>query len=105
MAARKTKGTKDIPWPQATRDRIKTSMLVNRLADHVLNGQDMSPTQIRAAEILLKKTLPDLSAQEITGDVTQYVARLPQPAASVEAWTAATTPTPTVKPELDKTKH
>jgi hypothetical protein len=101
MAARKTKGTKDIPWPQATRDRIKTSMLVNRLADHVLNGQEMSPTQIRAAEILLKKTLPDLSAVEQTGDLATFVARLPAPAASVEAWTAATTP-----PKLeDKTRH
>jgi hypothetical protein len=102
MAARKTKGTKDIPWPQATRDRIKTSMLINRLADHVLNGMEMSPTQIRAAEILLKKTLPDLSAVEQTGDLTTYVARLPALAASVEAWTAATTPAPKLE---DKTRH
>jgi hypothetical protein len=105
MAARKTKGTKDIPWPQATRDRIKTSMLINRLADHVLNGKDMAATQIRAAEILLKKTLPDLSAVEQVGDIATFVARVPAPAASVEAWTAATTPAPTVKPLEPDTKH
>jgi hypothetical protein len=32
---------------------INTSMLVNRLSDHVLNGAVMSATQIRAAEVLL----------------------------------------------------
>lgn len=92
MAARKTKGTKDVPWDQRTRDRIKTSMLVNRLSDHVLNDAKMSQTQIRAAEILLNKTLANLSATEITGDVAHYVARLPQPAASISDWEQLNSP-------------
>jgi hypothetical protein len=34
MGARKTKGTKDVPWSDKTRERIKTSMIINRLVDH-----------------------------------------------------------------------
>lgn len=41
-------------------------MLVKRLSDHVLGKQDMSQTQIKAAEVLLKKALPDLQAVQNT---------------------------------------
>ena len=53
------------------RDSIKTSMLINRLMDHIDPECDitMSPSQIRAAEILLNKTLPNLSATEIDATV------------------------------------
>jgi hypothetical protein len=87
--------------PEEHRSKLKVSQLLNRLQDCALGKVQLRPDEVRCLEISLKKALPDLSAQEITGDVTQYVARLPQPAASVEAWTAATTP-----PKLeDKTKH
>jgi hypothetical protein len=36
-------------------------MLINRLSDHVFGKVDLSPTQVRSAEILLRKTLADLS--------------------------------------------
>jgi hypothetical protein len=42
-------------------------MLARRLQNHVLGKIEMSPTQLRAAEVLLKKTLPDLSAVAHTG--------------------------------------
>jgi hypothetical protein len=89
MAARITKGTKDVPWDERTRQRIKTSMLVNRLSDHVLGNAQMSPTQIRAAEILLNKTLSNLTATELTGSVAAFVARLPEPATDAAAWLAS----------------
>ena len=44
------------------RAKIQTSQLVNRLTDHALGNVDLSPTQVRAIEILIKKTLPDLQA-------------------------------------------
>lgn len=50
-----------------TRAKIQTSQLINRLADHVKGACDLSATQVRAAEILLKKTLPDLGSIELTG--------------------------------------
>jgi hypothetical protein len=40
---------------------------MNRLAAHVEGVVDLSPTQVRAAEILLKKTVPDLARTEVTG--------------------------------------
>ena len=50
------------------RTKIQTSQLINRLQDHAIGGAELTPTQIKAVEILLRKTLPDLSATEISGD-------------------------------------
>lgn len=48
-----------------TRDKIKTSQLINRLTSFV-NGQvEMSSGQVTAALGLLKKTLPDLSSSHV----------------------------------------
>jgi hypothetical protein len=52
--------------PQKVRDRIRVSMLVKRLTDHVVGKNEMSQTQLKAAEILLKKSLPDLSSVDAT---------------------------------------
>ncbi len=67
MAARKHKGTKDCAWPSNVRERIRTSMLVNRLTDHALGKVKMVPSQVKAIEILLRKTLPDLQSRELSG--------------------------------------
>lgn len=40
-------------------------MLIKSLENHVLKGTEMKSTQITAAQILLKKVLPDLSAVEV----------------------------------------
>jgi hypothetical protein len=44
-----------------TRDHIHSTQLMNRLQDDALGEIDMTPTQIKCTEILLRKTLPDLS--------------------------------------------
>lgn len=53
---------------ERTRAKIQTSQLLNRLMSHANGEVEMTPTQVRAAEILLKKTLPDLSSVEIGSD-------------------------------------
>ena len=64
MAAR-NKATHDYK----TRQKIQTSQLVNRLTSHALSDEDvMTTSQVRAAEILLKKTLPDTQAIQVTGE-------------------------------------
>ena len=73
MAARKNKGTLDKPWPDSVRGRIQTSMLLNRLESHVVGKCDMSPTQVQAATILLKKSLPDLQPVNDEGGSAQKV--------------------------------
>jgi len=70
MAARKRVGTKTGGWPTQVRDRIKTSMLINRLTGHAEGTVDLQPTQVKAIEILLRKTLPDLQAIEGNLSVT-----------------------------------
>lgn len=50
------------------RKKIQASQLINRLTDHALGEIELSNTQVRAIEILLKKTIPDISSIQIQGD-------------------------------------
>jgi hypothetical protein len=63
MAARMRKTHQD-----DVRAKIKTSQLINRLEDHALGHLDLTTTQIKAIEVLIRKTLPDLSSVELGGD-------------------------------------
>lgn len=62
MAARLRKHHQD-----DVREKIQASQIINRLQDHFDGAVELSATQMKAAEILLKKSLPDLSAVEVTG--------------------------------------
>ena len=59
MAARKR-----LRLATKTRERIRTSMLINRLQDHVLGRCEMTLSQVKAALSVLRKTLPDLKANQ-----------------------------------------
>lgn len=64
MAARKNK----TELTQAWKDKIQASVIALRLYDHVQGNNEMSSTQIKAAQILLAKMIPDLGRTEIAGD-------------------------------------
>jgi hypothetical protein len=51
--------------------RIKVGVLMQRLNDHVLGKLEMSQSQIKAAEILLRKAIPDLRSVEHSGEIVQ----------------------------------
>lgn len=71
MAARKQR-----VHPETVKERIKTSQLLNRLQQNALSDAEiMTPGQIRSAEILLRKTLPDLKSVENTGEVGVTIIR------------------------------
>ncbi len=53
---------------EEAREKIKTTQLINRLQDHALGDVEMSQTQVRAVEILLKKRVPDLTSVALAGD-------------------------------------
>lgn len=53
---------------QSWREKIQISMLINRLMDHANGTVEMSNTQIKAVEILLRKSLPDLAAVQHSGE-------------------------------------
>ena len=48
------------------REAIQTTMLIKRLTDHI-DSPVLSQSQVRAAEILLRKSLPDLKSTELSG--------------------------------------
>ena len=51
------------------RKKIQVSQLLNVLQHHALNGDtEIPPSRMKAIEILLRKSLPDLSSIELTGE-------------------------------------
>ncbi len=63
-------GSSSKPRRQAneeTRARIRTTMIIGRLQKHVEGKCQMTSTQVKAADILLRKRLPDLTKTELTG--------------------------------------
>ena len=53
----------------AVRARIQVSHLINVLQDHALTGEsEISMSRMKAIEILLRKSIPDLSAVTLSGD-------------------------------------
>jgi hypothetical protein len=75
MAAR----TRRLTWDERTRNRIRVGWLLDRLHKHVEGTVELTVTQIRAAEVLLKKALPDLVAAQIVDQtVTLKYAEVPQ---------------------------
>lgn len=63
MATRKV-----LSHDQRTREKIRTSQLVNRLEQNAFGEIELTQGQIKSIEVLLKKSLPDLSAVTISGD-------------------------------------
>lgn len=59
--------------PEEWRKKIQTSMIANRLMDHIKGLVELTPTQVQAANILLKKTVPDLSNVVLSGDADKPV--------------------------------
>jgi len=50
------------------KDKIRAGVILDRLVKHVNGEIDMSNSQVRAADILLKKIVPDVARTEIAGD-------------------------------------
>jgi hypothetical protein len=64
MAARLRKSHQD-----DVRAKIQASQLINVLQNHALgNLEELSPSRLKAIEILLRKTVPDLTAMQLSGD-------------------------------------
>jgi hypothetical protein len=53
---------------EETRRKIQTTQLINRLMGHVNGEVPMENSQVKAAQILLAKALPDLSTVTMKGD-------------------------------------
>lgn len=54
---------------ETVRAKIQASQLINVLQNHALGlTEELSQSRLKAIEILLKKSLPDLSSVELMGD-------------------------------------
>jgi len=49
------------------REKIRLSQIINRLDQCAVGEIDMTPSQLKAADMLLKKLVPDLNRTELTG--------------------------------------
>ena len=56
----------DPEWQAKVRSRIRTSLIIKALSEHVLGEREMAASQITAGLGLLKKVVPDLSAVDNT---------------------------------------
>lgn len=64
MAARLRKNHQD-----EVRTKIQASQLINVLQNHALGQtEELAQSRIKAIEILLRKSVPDLSAVTVSGD-------------------------------------
>jgi hypothetical protein len=64
--------------PDYVREKIRASQLINRLHKCAFGEISLTMTQLRAIEILLRKSIPDLAAAEIKSEQThRYVAEIP----------------------------
>lgn len=52
------------------RAKIQASQLINVLQNHALGAvnEDLSPSRLKAIEILLRKSVPDLQSIQLSGD-------------------------------------
>lgn len=72
---------------EAWRSGVRVGLIRNRLQKHFLGELELSQTQLKAAEILLSRTIPAMASMEHTGEVNHnYVARTPEISPSTETW-------------------
>ena len=72
--------------PNYVREKIQASQLINRLHKFAFGEISLTMTQLRAIEILLRKSIPDLAAAEIKSEqMYRYVVELP-PVLSWDEW-------------------
>lgn len=77
---------------EEVREKIKTTLLINKLQNHIDGKLELSPTQISAAKILLDKALcnaPQIveTKTEHSGTVNHNIALVPE--LSADEWMAA----------------
>ena len=58
---------------ETSRLRIQTSTIIDRMQKHAMGKIGMTPTQLAAAQTLLRKTLPDLVGVKAELDVSPVV--------------------------------
>ena len=74
------------------REKIKTSQLINRLQDNALGKIKLDSVEQRSIEILLRKSVPDLSSVEMKHEGATPFALIPQQIEDLSAWEESAKP-------------
>lgn len=81
-----------------TRQRIQASNIITRLQNFIDGKIEMLPHQVTAALGLLKKSIPDLSSVEHSGEITKhYVIRAPALSIDKSEWQRDYVPRQTIQ--------
>jgi hypothetical protein len=51
---------------EVTRERIRAGVIIDRFQKHFMGELELTPTQIRVGEILLRKVIPDLTHTDLS---------------------------------------
>src|SRR5215472_17662586 len=63
---------------EVTRERIRAGVIIDRFQKHFMGELDLTPTQIRVGEILLRKVIPALTHTDLSTTFTRrYVVEVP----------------------------
>ncbi len=57
-----------LPYAERVRERIQTSMVLDKVINCALGKEDMTEKQLKAAITLLNKTVPNLSESKNTNE-------------------------------------
>jgi hypothetical protein len=76
MAARKRKGTKDVPMPDSWRKKIQATEIMTRMQSFFFGELQLSGDQLRAAQIILGKVIPDLARTDTTVTINPHESAL-----------------------------
>jgi hypothetical protein len=72
--------------PEQVRAKIRGAYLIRRLQQHVAGKIKLTAEQVRSADILLRKIIPDLSQSSVSGEMThKYVVEVP-PLLTKDEW-------------------
>lgn len=66
---------------ETTREKIRAAHLINKLHSHIDGKTDLSTTQVRSIDILMRKCLPDLAdiKYDMTGNNVSFNLNLADP--------------------------
>src|SRR5690242_19005470 len=71
---------------EVTRERIRAGVIIDRFQKHFMGELELTFTQIRVGEIVLRKVVPDLTHTDLSATFTRrYVVEVPAQL-SDEAW-------------------
>jgi hypothetical protein len=83
---------------EVTRERIRAGVIIDRFQKHFMGELELTLTQIRVGEILLRKVIPDLTHTDLSATFTRrYVVEVPAQLSDEEWEKKYSLPAPALK--------